>query len=77
MQPGMPEEHYSRENVKGQGYFGNLVDQISPGHFWEPKDQRDEKEIILKPSKGWGAGWRQDNENRSNQESKFGFLATC
>jgi len=21
-------------------------------------------------------GWRQDNENRSNQESKFDFLAT-
>jgi hypothetical protein len=24
-----------------------------------------------------GVGWRQDNGNRSNQEAKFDFLATC
>jgi len=26
---------------------------------------------------GWKLGWHQDNGNRSNQESKFDFPATC
>jgi len=27
-------------------------------------------------ARGYALGWRQDNGNRSNQESKFDFLAT-